>query len=688
MLTSPSDSGPLTLAIDTETYYDSKVSVKTLGLTGYLRHPEFECYLVSAVGSDGFQWRGHPKDAPWAEFARYNTWVSHNQGFDGPVIRQLQAGGPPSNADRVELFPKEYLPTHWHCTANLMVFLGYPRALGMAVSVLYNEKVNKEVRDVKMLGVRWADMAPGLQEEVLKYALDDSIWCLKLWQDYQHEWPEVERRLSAHTYLMGERGLPIDLDGILEDIQTLGRVIFANEARIPWVAEGFPPLSPKALALKCREVGIDPPASLAQDSEECAAWEAQYGSTYEWVASMRSWRRANALKKKYEVMRDRAIWCGDHYRLPYSLLYFGASTGRWAGAGGFNAQNMGSSPLYLDDKLFVVDPSDEALFDKDLMAVWVADKIGVYMRGRIKASPGKKLVISDLSQIEPRKTAYLSGNRKFLDLVRKGIGPYEAHARKTMGWAGGPLKKESPALYALAKARLIALAYAAGWFKFIDMARMYVRPAVFKQIFEKEPTAEQVQDFLGYLYAVGFDKETGKVRNTTYAGYFRRFPKLDPKTQWVWTQSWLQVTDFRENEPELRALWKRLREELQRSVGGNYFVTLPSGREVRYYNVTSVGEEGIRVQTTKGGHASRAHHGIIIENITQAAARDVFGEAVLRIEYDLGQPVVLHIHDEAVAEVPEDFDHAHVTTAMTTNPSWCRSLPIGAETESTKTYKK
>jgi len=41
------------------------------------------------------------------------------------------------------------------------------------------------------------------------------------------------------------------------------------------------------------------------------------------------------------------------------------------------------------------------------------------------------------------------------------MSPYEAHARATMNWTGGDLKKENKAMYALSKARILSLGYGA-----------------------------------------------------------------------------------------------------------------------------------------------------------------------------------------------------------------------------------
>jgi len=68
----------------------------------------------------------------------------------------------------------------------------------------------------------------------------------------------------------------------------------------------------------------------------------------------------------------------------------------------------------------------------------------------------------------------------------------------------------------------------------------------------------------------------------------------------------------------------------------------------------------------------------LVENITQATCRDILGYAMPRLEA-AGYPVVLHVHDEAVSEVPkgsgsvEEFEYI-----MGTLPPWCADWPIKA----------
>lgn len=607
------------LAFDAETYYDNECSVSVLGNYAYTHHPLFECYMVSIVTDDGWEWCGHPKDCPWDRLRGY-TWLSQNMGFDWAVFRRLVELG---------IAPADVEPKEWLCTANLCVYVGLSRALGLAVKAAFGVEVDKGIRNNEMKGMIWDTAPEDLKRRVLAYALDDSRWCLKLWRGYSHEWPEHERWLSRHTYEIGAHGVCVDVPALDRDIAFLRTVVEENYNRIPWTSgmcvqtgtdtEGEPvygqlppmtPLSKKALKMKCDEVGIPMPSSLAQDSEECAAWEDQYGDRYDWIARMRTWRRTNALLKKFEAMRTRVMPNG---RMEFVLLYFGASTGRWSGAGGLNVQNLARQAFVFDADFHMVDRDPKDARPTDTL---------VDMRSKIIAPPGHVLIASDLSQIEPRCLAMMAGDRAFIQAVRSGQGPYEAHARATMGWTGGPLKKENPQLYLLSKARLLALGYSAGFVKFVMMARNYVGEEAFRTIFEKQPTEEELFRFQDYL---GYFAKKGKPE------MLNQWNALDEKMQWVWVQSWLQVTDFRESNPKITGFWKLLGEGLAASVGSTYEVEMPSGRTLKYFNVTKVSGEH-RVRTTRLGNFSRAYAGLLAENCLARGTLVVTNRGLVEIQ--------------------------------------------------------
>ena len=66
------------------------------------------------------------------------------------------------------------------------------------------------------------------------------------------------------------------------------------------------------------------------------------------------------------------------------------------------------------------------------------------------------------------------------------------------------------------------------------------------------------------------------------------------------------------------------------------------------------------------------------ENIVSGIARDLLAAAMLRVEA-AGYPIVLHVHDELVCEVPIGFGSTEeFTRLMTRKPAWALELPIAA----------
>ena len=112
-----------TYALDFESYYDKECSIKTLGPIGYFSHPQFDAYMVSVVGDDGFSFVGHPKDFDWS-LLENNFVLSHNASFD----ETLYFFGVTKN------WWPEVKPLKWFCTADMAAACGYGRSLKAAAS--------------------------------------------------------------------------------------------------------------------------------------------------------------------------------------------------------------------------------------------------------------------------------------------------------------------------------------------------------------------------------------------------------------------------------------------------------------------------------------------------------------------------------------------------------------------------
>ncbi len=413
-------------AIDFESYYDNETSVSTMGAWHYARATDI--YLVSMAGDDGLRFVGHPKDAPW-DRVDGQTWLMHNAGFDLTLVECLIEKGvlPPVKAAAV------------HDTADMTAYLGYPRSLKEASHHLLGVEISKDVRD-KMKKKQWATMTPDFQEEVRKYALADAENTLNLWLKHSDKWPEMEKKVSRLTREMTMRGVPVHYEKLRVAERILERASRVSLDFLPW-HPSRPALSLHAVRDECKKCGIWAPDSFAEKEEQAQKWEEEFADKFQWVKAMREHRKANKHLKTIKTMLTRTRPNG---RMGYDLKYFGATTGRDSGSGGWNAQNL----------------------PRDVVA-------GVDIRSLIEAPEGKTLVVCDLSQIEARCILYLAKDQATLDVLRTGVDVYEAHARATMGYTDPrPLKDVDKALRQLAKARVLGLGFGCGARKFQLVAKM------------------------------------------------------------------------------------------------------------------------------------------------------------------------------------------------------------------------
>jgi DNA polymerase len=143
------------------------------------------------------------------------------------------------------------------------------------------------------------------------------------------------------------------------------------------------------------------------------------------------------------------------------------------------------------------------------------------------------------------------------------------------------------------------------------------------------------------------------------------------------------VDAWRNHSPAVRRFWAQL-ERILGTGGGvdtglvsievkgqDRYVWLPSKRPIVYRGLTRRWKQPLDVDGTPlgparlvphvlntGGDRARVpykplHGGIITENIVQAVARDILVQALRNLE-EAGWPVVTHIHDEVVCEIPQD----------------------------------
>ena len=128
---------------------------------------------------------------------------------------------------------------------------------------------------------------------------------------------------------------------------------------------------------------------------------------------------------------------------------------------------------------------------------------------------------------------------------------------------------------------------------------------------------------------------------------------------------------------------------------GILFIQLPSGRRLAYvkprigvnkFGGDSVTYEGVGEQ--KKWLRLESYGPKFVENIVQATSRDLLVSAMRRLSHK-GYRIVMHIHDEAVLEVPEgESSVEEVCAIMAETPVWAEGLILNADGYECNFYKK
>ena len=127
---------------------------------------------------------------------------------------------------------------------------------------------------------------------------------------------------------------------------------------------------------------------------------------------------------------------------------------------------------------------------------------------------------------------------------------------------------------------------------------------------------------------------------------------------------------------------------------GCLFLRLRSGRYLCYprpkIGTNRFGSESITfmgINTVKKWGRIETYGAKLVENIVQATSRDLLAEAMRRLEA-AGNPVVMHIHDEAVIDAPKDSSLDTIVNIMTEVPNWADGLILNTAGFVGDFYKK
>lgn len=377
-------------------------------------------------------------------------------------------------------------------------------------------------------------------------------------------------------------------------------------------------------------------------------------------------------------------------RLRGCLQFCGAArTGRWAGRL-FQPQNLPRPVL----KQKVIDQGIDALKDgvADLLFSNVMELTSSCIRGCIVAPEGKRLCVSDLSNIEGRAAAYIAGEEWKLDAFRAydnktGHDLYAIAYAKAFDITPEEVMHDKEhglgLMRQIGKVMELMLGYEGGVGAFITGAITYgidldfmaeqAWPSIPKDIIEQAAKA--------WDWAVKKRSTFGLSRKTYMVcdALKRMWREAHPEISGYWGELKLTVIKAINNKGKTFECGKL---QIRRD-GAWLRIVLPSGRALCY--PSPVAHENGKIsymgmnQYSKKWCRIYTYGGKLFENICQAFARDIMAWNMQGIE-GAGYEIILSVHDELLTEAPdtEDYTGDNLSALLSTNPPWAEDMPLAA----------
>jgi DNA polymerase len=343
-------------------------------------------------------------------------------------------------------------------------------------------------------------------------------------------------------------------------------------------------------------------------------------------------------------------------RIRNTLVYHGASTGRWASRGGLNLQNI-ARPTLEDGEIERAIPR---VFDGGLGSM---SELSSLVRSAIKAPDGQAFVDVDFSSIENRVGVYLAGQKDKIEMFRKGLDEYKTFASTSLYRV--PYEEVTKDQRQIAKSAVLGAMFgqgAKGLVKYAEGMGVKLLEAQAKNAVDNYRTSyARVKD----LWAMCEGAAIQAVENP--GNPFRAGDRLVLKV--AKNALWMQLPSGR------LICWQRPQLEL---------VTTPWGQQKLGVTVHS------QNTFTRQWSRNQIIGSSIFQSAVQGTARDCLAFAMLNLE-KAGYEVINSIHDEVLLLVEEQSAEsalADVTRIMVQPPPWAPDFPLAAEGWYGKRYRK
>nr|WP_304442912.1 DNA polymerase [uncultured Acetatifactor sp.] len=641
------------LSIDLESFSD--IDLIKCGVYAYADSPAFEILLFAWSFEGGetqiidlAQGEKLPAEVEDAIFDVSVTKTAYNANFERTCLSKH--------------FGRYIPPESWHCSAVQAAMLALPRSLEDVGRVLgLDEQKMKEGKELiryfcvpckptKANGGRIRNLPRHAPEkwELFKTYCKRDVDVEKSIRRKLHNFPipESEMELYRLDQRINDRGVLVDM-GLVRNAVSCEHLHKEVVTKRAYELTGLE--NPNSVAQLKGWLGDMGMEAESLSKKAVAEMIAETDGEVEELLRLRL-LMAKTSVKKYEAM-ERSV-CSDG-RVHGMLMFCGANrTARWSGKI-VQIQNLPKN--YLPDLELARDLVKQGRFeDIELLYDSTPNVLSELIRTAFIPKPGCRFVVADFSAIEARVLAWLSGEQWRLDVFTSHGKIYEASASSMFHVPMEEITKTSP-LRQKGKLAELGLGFGGAAGALISMGAL-----------DMGLTEEELPPLV--------------------AAWRKANPHI--------TQFWWDVD---------AAAIKAVREKQKTKVGkiifeyksGILFITLPSGRKLSYVKprmaVNKFGRDGLTyegISENKKWSRIETYGPKLVENIVQGTARDLLAEAMLRVE-EKGYPIVMHCHDEIIAEMPEGTGSVdEMCEVMAVQPEWAEGLPLRADGYQCSFYQK